>query len=94
MTTTWATWPLCKVLPLIGFSDGFKSMFQEGRIDFKIIRILKLFESILKFRPARPLMTAPISFQDFQEYQEFQVFQEIATHFKSVSRDSKIYQQF
>jgi len=69
-------------------------MFQEGRIDFKIVRILKLFEVILKFRPGRPLMTAPISFQEFQEHQEFQAFQEIATHFKSVSGASKIYQEF
>jgi len=34
------------------------------------------------------------SFQEFQEHQEFQAFQEIATHFKSVSRDSKIYQEY
>jgi len=34
------------------------------------------------------------AFQEFQAFQQFQVFQEIATHFKSVSRDSKSYQEF
>jgi len=34
------------------------------------------------------------SFQEFQAFQQFQVFQETATHFKSVSRDSKSHQEF
>jgi len=34
------------------------------------------------------------AFQEFQAFQQFQVFQETATHFKSVSRDSKSCQEF
>jgi len=44
--------------------------------------------------PVNGAMRAGTPFQEFQEHQEFQVFQEIATHFKSVSRDSKNYQEF
>jgi len=32
--------------------------------------------------------------QEFQEHQGFQSFQEIATHFKSISRGSKGHQEF
>jgi len=69
----------------------FQEHVSRGSNWFKIIRVD--FE-ILKFRPARKVMTAPISFQAFQAFQEFQEFQELGTHFKRVSRDSKSYQAF
>jgi len=44
--------------------------------------------------PANGAMRAGTPIQEFQEHQEFQAFQEIATHFKSVSRDGKSYHEF
>ena len=41
-----------------------------------------------------PEKCADPQLQELQALQQFQVFQEMATHFKSVSRDSKSRQEF